>query len=267
MKNLQSNRMLKNNINNINNNGLSKTIWINLVITMLLASTSLPSFAKEKFLVAVGLAKPPYVIQANNTGFEIELIESVLAKMDKSAKFVYTSFGHTPKMLAVDVIDAVMTTNIRVFNDPTKLSDVYITYRNVAISLKTKNLDIKSISDLANYSVASFQKADKVLGEEFESAVKQSPFFLQVADQKRQPILLLKERVNVVVMDINIFNQLARDLKIEKLESKFNVHNIFPKSHYKMAFKDSDNVALFNKAFIEYSNSDDYKVLLKKYKL
>ena len=54
---------------------------------------------------------------------------------------------------------------------------------------------------------------------------------------------------------------------IEKLESKFSYHNIFPKSHYKMAFKDTNNVALFNKAFIEYSNSENYQALLKKYQL
>jgi len=253
--------------NNIHDSGLSINKGIILLLTMLILLISSSSFAQDNFHVAVGIAKPPYVIQANNTGFEIELIESVLANMGKTAKFVYTSFGHTPKMLSVDIIDAVMTTNIRVFKDQTKLSDVYISYENVAISLKSKNLKIKSISDLANYSVASFQKADKVLGLEFESAVNQSSFFLQVADQTRQPILLLKERVNVVVMDINIFNHLARDLKIEDLESKFNIHKIFPKSHYKMAFKDSKNVELFNKTFIEYSNSDDYKMLLKKYKL
>lgn len=264
MRNKQSKCMLK---NNIHHNGLSKTLWRNLLVTLLLISISVPSFAKDKLLIAVGLAKPPYVIQNNNSGFEIELIRNVIANMGKSAEFVYTSFGHAPQMLAIDEIDAVMTTNKRVFKDPTKLSDVYIIYQNIAISLKSRLLKIESIKDLANYSVASFQKADKILGKEFESAVNQSPIFLQVADQKRQPILLLKERVDVVVMDKNIFSYFARELKIEKPESKFIFHNIFSKSHYRMAFKDSQNTIRFNEEFQKYSNSADYQALLKKYNL
>jgi len=254
-------------INIFPNIKLSTTLWVNLLIAVLNVSISFPSTAKDNFIIAVGLAKPPYVIQAKNTGFEIELIENVLANMGKSTEFVYTTFGHAPNMLAVNEIDAVMTTSSRVFEDLTKLSDVYITYENIAVSLKDKKLTIESISDLANYSVASFQKADKILGKEFEKAVNLSPVFLQVADQKRQPTLLIRERVDVLVMDRNIFNYFARELKIEELESKFSYHNIFPKSHYKMAFKDTNNVALFNKAFIEYSNSENYQALLKKYQL
>jgi len=174
MKNKQNNQILKNNFHYI---GWLKLLWKNLFLTILTLSISLPSIAKDKLIIAVGLAKPPYVIQANNTGFEIELIRNILASMGKSTEFVYTSFGHSSKMLEVDEIDAVMTTNSRMFTDTTKLTNVYITYENIAISLKNKNLIIESIKDLANHSVASFQKADKVLGVEFEIAVNQSPFF------------------------------------------------------------------------------------------
>lgn len=264
MRNKQSNCVFE---NHFHHNRLPNSIGRYLFLTLLASSISLPAIAKDKLLIAVGLAKPPYVIQANNTGFEIELIRNVLANMGKSAKFVYTSFGHSPNMLAVDEIDAVMTTNGRMFTDLTKLTDVYITYENTAISLKYKNLTIESIKDLANYSVASFQKADKILGVEFEIAVNQSTFFLQIADQKRQPVLLLKERVDVVVMDRNIFNYFARELKIEKLENKFNFHNVFPKTHYRMAFKDAQNTTQFNKTFIKYSKSKAYQSLLKKYQL
>jgi len=254
-------------INDIQHNGPLKTMWKSLFISLLITLFSLPSIAKDELAIAVGLAKPPYVIQSNNTGFEIELIRNTLAIVGKSSEFVYTSFGHSSKMLTVDEIDAVMTTNSRMFHDSTQLSDVYITYTNVAISLKDKNLTIESIADLANYSIASFQNANKVLGDEFENAVNQSPLFLQVADQKRQPTLLLKGRVDVVVMDKNIFNFFANELKIENLKDMFTFHNVFSKSHYRMAFKNPKNAILFNQAFAEYSKSESYKALLQKYKL
>jgi len=243
------------------------SVWKSLLAILLTTLISQAAIAKETLVIAVGLAKPPYVIQANNSGFEIELIRNVLANMGKSAEFVYTSFGHSSSMLAVDEIDAVMTTNNKMFNDATKLTNTYIIYENVAISLKKNDFTIGSTRDLANYSVASFQKADKILGTEFEMAVNQSPYFLQIADQKRQPILLLKERVDVVVMDKNIFNYLARELKVEQLENKFSFHYIFPKTHYKMAFKETKNTINFNKALFKYANSDAFKALFKKYKL
>lgn len=47
-------------------------------------------FAKDQLVVAVGLAKPPYVIQSNNSGFELDLIRNIFKKMGKSTKFIYT---------------------------------------------------------------------------------------------------------------------------------------------------------------------------------
>ncbi|MGL1958540.1 MAG: transporter substrate-binding domain-containing protein [Colwellia sp.] len=260
----QNNRHLKGSFQHL---GWLKPRWINVYFSLLVWLISLPLSAKNKLIVVVGLTKPPYVVQDNETGFEIELIRNILTKMGKSTEFIYTPFGHSSKMLTVDEVDAVMTTNSRIFNDPKKLSDIYITYENIAISLKNKRLAVDSISDLANYSIASFQKAEKVLGSEFASAIKKSPLVLQVADQKRQPILLLKERVDVVVMDRHIFNYFTRELKVDKPESKFSFHNIFPKTHYRMAFKNTQNTRLFNKAFFDYSKSEVYRALLKKYQL
>jgi hypothetical protein len=53
--------------------------------------------------------------------------------MRKSVKFIYTTFGYSSKMLKIQEVDAIMTTNKSVFSDQLKLSDVYIFYQNVAI--------------------------------------------------------------------------------------------------------------------------------------
>ena len=37
-------------------------------------------FASDRLVVAVGLAKPPYVIQADDSGFELDLIRNILKK-------------------------------------------------------------------------------------------------------------------------------------------------------------------------------------------
>jgi polar amino acid transport system substrate-binding protein len=243
---------------------LKKTIFF-FTLNFVFFSNALS--AKDQLIVAVGLAKPPYVIQADDSGFELDLIRNILKKMGKSTKFVYTQFGHSSKMLEVEEVDAVMTTNQNVFSDISKLSDAYITYQNVAISLKQSNITINTIEDLANFSIASFQKADKVLGQVFADAVDKSPLYMKIADQSQQPGLLLKKRAEVLIMDINIFKYFAGELNVNDINGQFVFHQIFPETHYKMAFKNKKYVRIFNDTFAEYKQTDDYLFLRNKYNL
>jgi polar amino acid transport system substrate-binding protein len=237
------------------------------LVVLCLASVSCVSAAEPRFSVAVGLSKPPYIIQGKNSGFEIELVRKVLESMGKSVEFVYVAFKRSQNMLRIEKIDAVMTTNQRIFEDATKLSDVYITYQNIAISLTANQFKFETISDLGQYTIASFQNAKNVLGSEFSAAASKSPLFLDIADQERQPALLIKKRVDVVVMDKNIFKYLTRDQEIKRMTNAFTFHYVFPSSPYRMAFKDSSNVAKFNRILKQYINSKDYQHLLEKYKL
>lgn len=219
----------------------------------------------KEFLIAVGLTKPPYVIQETNKGFELELITAICKKMQKQCRFVHTEFGHSVKMLQVEQIDAVMTASKQVFSGQAHLSTSYITYQNVAISLKERNLDIQSIADLGKLSIASFQSAHKVLGKEFAQAAQDSPMYLQIAIQKQQPLLLLKKRVDVIVIDINIFKYLIKSMALGDIDSQFNIHPVFPPSKYHMAFKDEQLKDAFNSAFKFIQQSEDYQKLKVKY--
>ena len=243
---------------------LNKEIYF-LVLSFIFSSNI--TLANDELVVAVGLAKPPYVIQANHSGFELDLIRNILKIMGKSTKFVYTQFGHSSKMLEVKEVSAVMTTNERVFSDQSKLTDEYITYQNIAISLKKNNLTINTIEDLEHHTIASFQKADKVLGQAFSDAVKACPLYLKIADQSQQPMLLLKNRVEVLIMDKNIFKYFTRELNIKNKDSLFTFHQIFPKTHYKIAFKNKKYVQAFNEIFSQYKQTGEYLLLRKRYNL
>lgn len=243
---------------------LKKTM-VFLVLSFAMFSNTV--FANDELVVAVGLAKPPYVIQEDNSGFELDLIRNIIRKMGKSTQFIYTQFGHSAKMLAVKEVDAVMTTNNSVFSDVSKLSDEYITYQNVAISLKKNQLVINSVEDLADHTIASFQKADIVLGEAFADAVDTSPLYMKIADQSQQPILLLKGRVEVLIMDINIFMYFTRKLGVNDTNTMFTYHPIFPKTNYRMAFKNKEHVNIFNEILAQYIQTDEYFQLKRNYNL
>jgi polar amino acid transport system substrate-binding protein len=217
--------------------------------------------------VAAGLQKPPYIISTKNSGFEIELVRSILQTIGYQAEFVYIPYGRSWRMLGVRGIDAVMTATDEVVKDHRKLSDAYIFYQNVAITLKAKNFSINKVIDLQHYSVAAFQNAKKLLGEDFKQASEKMPAYIEIIHQKRQLSLLSQGKVDVIVIDKNIFNFLLNESKLNLKNNDFAFHHIFPKSYYKMAFNDVKNVKPFNLALQKYIKTTGYQKLMQKYNL
>ncbi|MFD2167118.1 substrate-binding periplasmic protein [Thalassotalea euphylliae] len=225
------------------------------------------SKAEQQLNVVIGLAKPPYVVKEPLTGFEIELVNHVFEKMNTSANYIFVPFGRTPRMLKNEDIDAILTVNKQVMPDEQLLTDVYINYQNVAISLAKNNFEINSIRELEQFTLATFQNAHKILGEAFADTVQKSPLYSQVANQKIQLEMLFKERAEVIIMDINIFNHYLKSYEKNPLNQAFTVHEIFPPSAYRAAFKDTDNVMRFNKALATVLESDEYRALVSKYQI
>ena len=215
--------------------------------------------------IVVGLAKPPYVIKEDISGFEIELVEQLYKSIGKKTKFIFSPYTGFKKMLSLQHIDAIMTANQQLFPDNKTLNDVYIKYQNIAVTLKKNNIALSQISDLSNYTIASFQNAHKVLGEEFAKASSNSPLFMQVYDQEKQIKLLLLNRIDVLVIDVHIFQYYLHKVFGDVKDSDIQYHYVFPASPYKLAFKNPTNMVEFNQALANYKLSDDYQKLLKKY--
>jgi polar amino acid transport system substrate-binding protein len=237
----------------------------NIIIFIFFSLISINCLANQHFKVVLGLSKPPYVIEKNHLGFELELIQQILTMMGKAPEFIFIPYGRSEKMLAFSDIDAVMTANKHIFPNIDTLSKNYIDYQNVAISLKENAVSLNSIADISNYSIASFQIAHKILGVEFAEAVTDSPLFIQVADQEKQLKLLFLGRVEIVVMDLKIFLYYLNKLNINERESDIKVHHIFPTSSYSMAFKNAGNVSAFNQVMKKYKMTADYQKLIEKY--
>jgi polar amino acid transport system substrate-binding protein len=145
-----------------------------------LISFSNNSFGQQTVKVVVGLSKPPYVIKESMSGFELELIEQLFKISGKTVEFIFAPYGRSEKMLELHGINGVMTVKKQIFPNNTLLSNNYINYQNVPISLEKNDIQLPTIADLGNYSIASFQLAHRVLGPEFANAVASSTVFTQV---------------------------------------------------------------------------------------
>jgi len=174
-------------------------------------------------------------------------------------------FGRSHYLLNQNKIDLAMTLSEKLVDDVARLSDPYITYRNVAISLKGRGIKIDKISDLKSYSLVGFQNANIILGTEYNKAVNLSPFYLELPDQSKQVEMLLKGRVDLVVMDINIFNYLSKSYLGHSHLNNIDIHNLFPKNEYRLGFRDLKLKEEFNLALKNFKQSEQYKLLLNNY--
>ena len=233
---------------------------------LLLLLTILFSFslqAKTLNIVA-GVNKPPYVFVQNGkpAGFEIELVQEVVKLMGMEANFYLAPFARSIRLLENEHYDAVMTASARMPLINGIFSKPYISYQNVAISLKSNKLKINQISDLANYSMAGFQMASKVLGKPFNAASLSSPYYTELAEQHRQLIMLQQKRVEVLIMDVNIFNYFRNEQF-----PKTDINSVFPISKYSMAFKNGAYPVRFDRAMDQFRKTKAYLKLVEKYQM
>jgi len=221
----------------------------------------------ESIDLIVGLSKPPYIIEELESGFEIELITHILSKMEITPSYLYVPLGRSIDLLDKDVGQALLTVNKNIVSNDNHRTEPYVTYQNVAISLKESKIKISDITELSDYRVAAFQMANRYLGKKYGGTVKRSKHYLEIPNQFRQVKLFLEKRVEVVVMDINIFNYYLEKIEGNYPTTKVDIHYIFPRNPYSLAFKEAKYVKPFNYHLAVFKESPHYRNLLLKYKL
>jgi polar amino acid transport system substrate-binding protein len=242
----------------------SKIITARFVAVLLILPV-ISSATADTLQVAVSWAKPPYIIPKTHSGFEIELIADVFKDLTHDVNFIYMPYDRTIEMLQRKQTDVTLTLNNLSGISPKYLSDVYVFYQNVAVSLKSKNLPIQHIQDLSKHSVVGFQSASDVLGKEFAGAIENNNLYIEIADQRRQVELLFNEQVDVIIIDVNVFHYLSLDLTgIDQFEM-VTVHSFFAQNHYSAGFKDMTLKNQFNQSLAKYKSSGRYNILKAKY--
>lgn len=216
--------------------------------------------------VAIGWDKPPYVVAASDSGFEVELIRAIVNDMGYEFKPLYLPFGRTAKVLNQGAVDIGLTMTGAHDVSQDILSNPYITYQNVAITRADRKLDIDSVDALKTRSVVAFQTALSVLGKEFHHIFASHPTYLEMAKQERQVDMLMLGSVDVAVMDRNIFSHFKnQDDRYKNDDVVF--HELFPISTYRAGIPDKALRESFNHSLSLFIKSGRYQALLEKYGL
>lgn len=215
--------------------------------------------------IGVGLVKPPYFFAPGAGGMEYEIAEKALEAggyrmvaqhLPPSRALALLRAGHLDGMLSV-------TEGI---GGRHSFSEPYLHYQNVAVALSSRNLRIRGVSDLRELSIAAFQNASMLLGEEFRAVAGTHPDYREYPQQLTQNKLLYTGRVDVVVGDRLVFRHLTRHLETPiDVRQPVTFYPLFPPSPRMAVFRDAAVRDAFNAGLQAIRRNGVYGTILKKY--
>ena len=215
--------------------------------------------------VALGLNKPPYVMDNGQSGLEVDIVRHAFAAAALPIQLVQLPPARGLMLQRAGQLDVLLTIAESI-GGTGHFSLPYVTYQNVAMSLSGRRLPVKQIEDLSAHSVAAFQNAAIVLGPRFSKVASKHPDYKEYPSQVTQNNLLYSGRVDVIVGDYRILKHLLTELDPHLDASQpVTIHPIFPPSPYKAVFKDAAIRDQFNQGLKIIQANGTYDALLKKY--
>lgn len=215
--------------------------------------------------VGMGLPKPPYIMESGSAGLDYDIAKQALAAAGYKLVVQSLPQARALVMLRAGQLDGMLSITEGIGGQD-YFTDPYIVYQNVAITLSSRNLELRQIEDLAQYSVAAFQNAGMVLGERYGKVAASHPRYKEFPTQITQDKLLYMGRVDVVVGDHLIFRHY-----ISKLEPHIDVtqavtyHRIFPESPRQAVFRDARVRDGFNAGLKMIRANGTYDAIAKQY--
>ncbi|RAU24021.1 hypothetical protein CU669_01825 [Paramagnetospirillum kuznetsovii] len=218
--------------------------------------------------VAIGLSLSPYVIPEENRGMEFDIAKQALALEGHVMLPHYGPLGRLLKELEAGQTDAALTQRMETGIKSASYSDVYITYRNYAITLASRDLKIDRLADLTGKSILAFQRAATYLGPDFKAIADANPTYREESRQIIQPTMLFHDRIDVVIADRNIFAWFSRLPEVTAktdTTQPIRLHALFPPTEYRVAFRDPDLRDAFNRGLGKLRASGEYDRIVARY--
>jgi polar amino acid transport system substrate-binding protein len=245
---------------------MKRIILLVLTLTVgVLTSALIYAETKKTLIVGFGMNKPPYVFENENSGLEVEIFREAARAAGYEIKPFFGPLERLKSKMQSGELDAIAVTNVNE-NLHYYSSLPFVTYHNYAIALKKKNLKIKTIADLKNYSITSFQRSRNLLGSDFEKMTKENPQYREFADQKLRNVQLYKERVDVAIADKRIFEYFNTQLNSTiNINQPIIMYDLFKKNQYQAAFHSEAVMKNFNKGLLEIKQNGVYEKIEIKY--
>ncbi|MFV3076441.1 substrate-binding periplasmic protein [Niveispirillum fermenti] len=230
-----------------------------------------PVGAAEKVTFGLREAAPLVyrVADGRLAGIEYELLEAIF----KAANMTMEPYVGSNARLVVAANGAVVAGFAPVVGDgpaDITLTDSYITYQNVAMTLAGRDIHLERPDDLRHWRVLAFQRASKVLGPEFAAAVAAAPDYREEPTQALQAHGLLFGRYDVVVAETRVLHyHIARVLAGSGSDTRLHLpveeYRIFPPTPYRAGFRDAALAARFNEGLRRIQANGTYATIMARH--
>ncbi len=218
--------------------------------------------------VRLGLrAVPPYVYtdsQGRFTGLEHDIVVQALRRAGHEPLVSVYPYSRLFVTYRAGEIDAAGPAS-PAFGLAGTLSQPYLSYQNVVMTLAENPLTLSTVQDLRGLKVVAFQNARTVLGANYASAVDHASLYDELADQRLQVNLLMTGRVDAVVAERRILRYFI-DHPLAGLNSTKPVreHKVFEPTPYHVVFRDPRWAADFDRGLLALMADGSYSRLLEK---
>ena len=245
---------------------MSVKLQTTVFLAFCLSVVILPIHADGILTIGVGISKPPYVVQEEDIGMELEIVRRALEAGGYAMKPRYMQVANIPHDLNAGIIDGGI--HLKAHNTVDGFfSDHVIEYRNYAISLAGSDEKLSVPSDLKGKSVVAFQNAHANLGKEYAQAVQGNPNYIELADQALQVEMLAIGETEYIIADVRIFLHFKHAYETAS-EAKFppvKFHELFPPTPYRAAFRKRIVRDAFDLGLAELRNTGEYDRIIKHY--
>lgn len=212
-----------------------------------------------------GLPKPPFIIEENGRGLQLDLIREAFLSVNHQVSFAHAPLGRNVSVLNPLNFDGIATLPQGYRHPDIFLSKPYVRYENVAITLTDSQLKIDSFKELTNLDVVAFQNAKKFLGDSYHESIALSTRYREIAAQNQQIDMLFSHRTDVIILDISIFQHFLKTHVGGKYNQAFTVHHIFKPFEYSAGFSSKQYRDLFNQGIAKIKEQGVYQLVLDKY--
>jgi len=214
--------------------------------------------------------KAPYLWTegTGNRGAELDIVSAVLRRAGYGVQIVTMP----KRRLMAEFPDSNLdfTTGLQLSDLPGYChTAIYMSYHNVAITLRARHIALDSVPQLLNYRVAirQYLYEDLDIGRPGSGMPASLPAnFTEFHAQDQQVRFFYAGRSDVIVLDHSIFQWYARRLGLLSDKKALDVHDIFPERHgVRAAFRDNSMCALFDRNLAAIVADGTYRSIWKSY--
>ncbi|MDR3044280.1 MAG: transporter substrate-binding domain-containing protein [Desulfovibrio sp.] len=205
----------------------------------------------------------PYVDMVNKNGLEPRLVAAALDRSGYRVVPVFLPHARALELVRKGTLDGCGPVGRHADVAGLALGDMYLQYRNVAVSLEAAGLEINTLADLRGLPVTAFHNARVFMGPDFAAMADANPRYEEQVDQRAQVEAFFQRRDRVIVLDERIFAFHRARLAARGVTAPVRVHRIFPAQDRFFVFRDPAVRDAFDAGLRQLQESGEFRRMVR----